>query len=90
MPKPEARSAKPAPPPPSASELVSLYTSVGRNLRDLDRTRGDAATYDLWPRFRWIRINEYLASPDKRRVAADLLGHLATDITTRGRGSAAN
>ena len=73
----------------SGLEVAQLYVTVGRELVALDRARGQTATCDLWPRFRWIRINEYLTTPEKRMVAAELLDKLRDEIRTRGRGSAA-
>ena len=84
-PKPVARS--PSLPDPTASDLAQLYGDVGRELGALDRAGGQQATFDLWPRFRWIRLNDYLVTPEKRRVAFDLLQRLRADIKTRGLGS---
>lgn len=58
--------------PPSASELVALYRSVGQTL---DRVRDDA----LWQRYRWIRLADYLVTPDKRAEAARMLDAIASD-----------
>jgi len=69
--------------PPSAAELASLYGSVGRELKALDTAKGQRATYDLWPRFRWIRLYDYLTTPERRQVAAALLGELRSEISTR-------
>lgn len=74
--------------PPSAAEVATLYASVGRELKALDGSKGDQATYDLWPRYRWIRINEWLGTPATRSGATALLDRLRHDIKTRGRGSA--
>jgi serine/threonine protein kinase len=68
---------------PTASELAALYGRVGRDLRRLEARGGDEAVFDLWPRYRWIRINEVLTTPDKRANAARMLAELQTDIAKR-------
>ena len=69
---------------PSASELATLYAAVGRELKALDRSKGEDATIDLWPRYRWIRINEALgAAPAKRTEVASMLAELHHDIAAR-------
>ena len=73
-----------------ASDVLTLYTTVGRQLARLDREQGRDVTTDLWPRFRWIRINDCLLDPKKRGQATQLLEKLRADISTRDRGSAAN
>ncbi len=87
-PAPTSPPAPSAPATPTAAEVATLYGMVGRELKALDAAKGQEATYDLWPRFRWIRINEYLLTPERRLIAAALLARLHTDITTRDRGSA--
>jgi hypothetical protein len=76
-PAPVTLAAPAAPPPephgpPSASELVALYRSVGQTL---DRVRDDA----LWQRYRWIRLADYLVTPEKRAEAARMLDAIASD-----------
>jgi hypothetical protein len=76
-PAPVTIAAPAAPPPeahgpPSASELVALYRSVGQTL---DRVRDDA----LWQRYRWIRLADYLVTPEKRAEAARMLDAIASD-----------
>jgi serine/threonine-protein kinase len=58
--------------PLSASDLAALYRSVGQTL---DRVRDDA----LWQRYRWIRLADYLATPEKRAEAARMLDAIASD-----------
>ncbi|MDB4953176.1 MAG: serine/threonine protein kinase [Myxococcales bacterium] len=70
---------------PTATVLAGLYGSVGRQLKALDAAKGDDATIDLWPRYRWIRINESLVTADKRRDAADMLTKLREDIAARAK-----
>jgi len=70
--------------PPTASELATLYASVGRELKALGTRKGDDATIDLWPRYRWIRINEEISAPAARRGdIADMLDQLHRDIAAR-------
>jgi hypothetical protein len=57
-----------------------LYGSVGRELKTLDDTRGMNATLELWPRYRWIRINEWITTPERRAHVVDLLERLRADI----------
>jgi serine/threonine protein kinase len=68
---------------PSNAALADLYTAVGRNLKRLDAQAGEDATADLWPRFRFIRINEAFASRQKKIEASDALHALQRDIGSR-------
>ena len=67
----------PAPPPtaPSASDVVTRYRSVAQTLETLDRDHGDP----LRQRFRWIRLADYLVTPEKRALAVRLLDEIASD-----------
>ena len=58
-----------------AAAIAARYATVGQKLKQL----GPAAT-DLWPRYRLIRIQEVMASPDKRAEASQILGKLEKDI----------
>ncbi|HSD89371.1 MAG TPA: hypothetical protein VLB44_17700 [Kofleriaceae bacterium] len=69
--------------PPSAREVASLYASVGRELKVLQDAKGLDATIELWPRYRWIRINEAMATPEKRAETATLLHDLVSEIRSR-------
>jgi serine/threonine protein kinase len=75
----------PATEAPTANALAALYGSVGRELNSLDSAKGDDATIDLWPRYRWIRINDSIRTPDKRLLAAEMLGRLREDIAARAK-----
>ena len=66
---------------PTALELAKLYTAVGRELSALEAKSSDAAI-DLWPRYRWIRINDALLDPNKRRQAFELLGRIRRDVAS--------
>jgi len=66
--------------PPSATELATLYATVGRELTTLEQNRGMVATIDLWPRYRWIRINDAIATPEERVRTTVMLQHLRQDI----------
>jgi hypothetical protein len=64
---------------PTAAELLALYSAVGRELKvayDHDRD----ATQDLWSRYRWIRINDAITTPDKRTQTKAMLDQLRDDI----------
>jgi len=69
--------------PPSAREVATLYATVGRDLKVLQDAKGLEATIELWPRYRWIRINEAIATPEKRAETATLLEGLVTEIRSR-------
>ena len=91
---PAARVAAPAPAASAAAdrtltatEIANLYQQTGRELAKLSKTHPELAS-ELWPRYRWIRINDALATPAKRTEAARLLEDVL--VRTRGRGSAAN
>jgi len=68
---------------PTASTVAELYGAVGRALKRLDDLRGQEATYDLWPRFRLIRILEALRSPEARAPTYNTLLHLEREIALR-------
>jgi eukaryotic-like serine/threonine-protein kinase len=85
-----AAPAAPAPAPaeaprvdPTASTIAELYGAVGRALKRLDDVRGQEATYDLWPRFRLIRILEALRSPEARAPTYHALRYLEREIVLR-------
>jgi serine/threonine-protein kinase len=71
--------------PPSASEVATLYASIGRELRGLEASQGMNATIDLWPRYRWIRINDAMQTPEKRVQTTVMLQRLLQDIRTEQR-----
>ena len=58
-----------------AAAIAARYSSVGQKLKAL----GPAAT-DLWPRYRLIRIQEVMTSPEKRADASAILGKLEAEI----------
>jgi hypothetical protein len=70
---------------PTAQEVAKLYGGVGRELSTLETTRGLDATIDLWPRYRWIRINEAMISPEKRMQTLVMLQRLQRDIRDQQR-----
>jgi hypothetical protein len=59
---------------PSAQEIAALYTVVGRALRKLEN--GDPVVQDLWIRYRRIRLNEVIATPEGRRATKATLDEL--------------
>jgi hypothetical protein len=69
---------------PTTAAVAELYGSVGRALKRLDETRGQQATYDLWPRFRHIQILEALRTDRGRAGAHSELSFLEREITRRG------
>jgi hypothetical protein len=70
---------------PSTAVVAELYGQIGRSLKRLDDTHGQEATYDLWPRFRRIRIFEALRTRDARIDAHGALRYLAHEIEQRSR-----
>jgi hypothetical protein len=68
--------------PPTAAELAQQYAAVGRKLSALERTRGQPATLELWPRYRNIRIQALLAKPEDRKAGAATLREIdrAVDV----------
>jgi serine/threonine-protein kinase len=77
------RTQQPAIPAPSANEVAQLYALVGRALKAYERDHGMEATIDFWPRYRWIRINEAIATPEKRNETYKMLSRLRTDLDSR-------
>jgi serine/threonine protein kinase len=69
--------------PPSASDVAKLYGAVGRELKALDDLKGMDATIELWPRYRWIRINEWITTPQRRAQITQELERLRADIKAR-------
>jgi serine/threonine protein kinase len=66
--------------PPSAAEVATLYGVLGRELKATETAKGMEATIDLWPRYRWIRINEWITTPERRTHVARLLERLHADL----------
>ena len=70
--------------PPSPAALAGLYVSVGRQLEALSARKGETATIDLWPRYRWIRIDDAMGAPPARRQeVARMLHDLERDVAAR-------
>ena len=87
-PLPNTGSATPAPQATSALDaagVAKLYGAVGRELKALDQQKGMDATIDLWPRYRWIRINEWIATAERRAQITDDLERLRVDIRAANR-----
>ncbi|MEO8701913.1 MAG: serine/threonine-protein kinase [Kofleriaceae bacterium] len=70
-----------APAEPTANEVAQHYARVARAIDGLQKTRGRDATIELWPRFRYIRIQEAITTAPLRREASKLLAQLERDIT---------
>lgn len=64
---------------PTVTELADLYARVGRELTNATK-RDSASTFDLWPRYRWIRFMDAAKTPAKREAAAVILQRLQTDL----------
>ena len=73
---------QPAIPAPSATEVAQLYAQVGRALKAYEQAHGSDATIDYWPRYRWIRINEAIATAEKRNETFKMLTRLRSDLDT--------
>jgi hypothetical protein len=67
---------------PTAAELAHLYTTVARELSALEAKKGATAAIDLWPRFRWIRIQDALGSLHKRVESYAILDQLHREIAS--------
>jgi hypothetical protein len=82
---PAAGRARPAPAgarvEPSALEVANLYASVGRELGAATRSDPDAVL-DLWPRFRWIRVNDALLDPARRGPTVEMLERIRSELRT--------
>jgi serine/threonine protein kinase len=80
--KPVTTVAAPAPAvaAPTAAEVAKLYGVLGRELKSLDAKKGMDATIELWPRYRWIRINEWITTPERRAQITRELERLRADI----------
>jgi len=74
-----ARTAPPTTAAPTAAEVATLYSALGRELKALEDAHGMDSTIELWPRYRWIRINDWLATPERRTEVAQLLERLRAD-----------
>jgi hypothetical protein len=90
-PKPSTPASSAALPPageledPSTAALAELYAAIGRLLKQLDDTRGQEATLDLWPRYRTIHIYDALGARDRRIAALSTLRFLEHEIAARSR-----
>jgi hypothetical protein len=69
---------KPVETPKPADGFAVTYAAVGRDLKQL----GDKAS-DLWPKYRMIRYNEALTSPQKLAEAKSILVDLQKTISGR-------
>ena len=72
------------PPPaadaPTASDVAKLYGTTGRELKALEAKKGMDSTIELWPRYRWIRINEWITTAERRTQVIQILERLRLDI----------
>lgn len=72
-------------PDTSATAVTTLYQRVGHALLVLQDLRGVSAVFELWPRFRAIKLDDALATVDTRRATLDELTALNVTIE-RGMG----
>jgi hypothetical protein len=70
-------------PEPTALEVATRYSAIGRQLAALQEEHGSESTLDLWPRYRRIQITEAMSSQDSRNVAAVALEQLQRSIDER-------
>ena len=70
---------------PTAATVAELYSSIGRALKRVDAEYGQEATYDLWPRFRYIKILDALRVAETRVQVYDELRYLEREIARRSR-----
>jgi eukaryotic-like serine/threonine-protein kinase len=67
-------------PPPSATDVAQLYASLGRELKALEEAKGMESTLELWPRYRWIRIHEWMETAERRVRVSEMLERLRADV----------
>ncbi len=65
---------------PTAAAVAELYSSIGRALKRVDTVYGQEATYDLWPRFRYIRILDALRVAETRVQVYDELRYIEREL----------
>jgi serine/threonine-protein kinase len=88
--RPTTPRAPATPPPPtavpSAADVASLYTAVGRDLNHLSQTHTPDVTEPMQIRFRRIRLADALASEAARREGATALTAIRKDIAAAEKG----
>lgn len=67
---------------PTVDELADLYMRVGRQLTKAYKRDADS-TFDLWPRYRWIRFMDAMKTPATRQATAAILQRLQADLNAR-------
>ena len=67
-------------PDTSSTTVANLYGIVGRELKALDTKRGPDVAQPMWGRFRQLRINDALQTPENRAAAEKMLSQLRRDI----------
>lgn len=72
-------------PEPTALEVATRYSAIGRQLAALQEEYGDDSMVDLRSRYRRIRITEAMSSQDSRNQAAEALDTLQRAIDERSR-----
>ncbi len=81
-----AATVEPPAPTPKAEDVLALYQSLGRELKSI-ADRRDMTADDLWVRYRRIRIQDVMSSPDKRAEALAILTSIDREIGKRFRNS---
>jgi serine/threonine-protein kinase len=64
-------------------QLANHYGAVGRDLAELEMTRGSTAVTDLWPSYRRIELGSAMATPSSRDEANAVLMMLDARIAER-------
>lgn len=72
--------------PPKAEDVLALYQSLGRELKSI-ADRRDMTADDLWVKYRRVRIQDVMTSPDKRAEALSILTSIDREIGKRFRSS---
>ncbi len=77
---PDVKTPPIATPSVSVSELVTIYTAVGRDIEALRSKKGDESISEIQPRYRLVNLNDAMATPAKRDAAFEVLAKLQHDI----------
>jgi type IV secretory pathway VirB10-like protein len=70
---------------PTALDVATQYSDIGRRLKAMQEDQGDDSTFDLWPRYRLIRISEAMGSQRSRNETANILAKIEAAIDERSR-----
>ena len=70
---------------PTALDVATQYSDIGRRLKAMQEEQGDDSTFDLWPRYRLIRISDAMGSQRSRNETAKILANIEAAIDERSR-----